>query len=228
MIGTALGELPRVRPSDLERRIALGLPFVVAGLAEAWPARTTFDHPHLLDVLGEATLPAGGLARPLPDVLARAVIFPPVTMHRPRPHVWLAPDGMTSPLHFDLPHNLNTVLRGAKEVLLFAPSESKNLYPPSLFQRDLYPSNSEVDLTRIDRRRFPKVEHASYWETTVDEGETLYIPPRYWHFVRSRGESVAVNVWFDRPGTLLERVRRKPLRLWAYDALARFHRSRLF
>jgi lysine-specific demethylase 8 len=141
------------------------------------------------------------------------VTFPAFTHLRDQANVWILPDGYVSELHFDLSHNLNTVLRGEKDVILLPPEETRNLYPVGA-------QNSRVRLFDI-AAEFHRVRRARYWKTTLGAGDTLYIPPFYWHHVRSRGESVAVNVWFHREVSRLRRMARWPRRVIVAAVLSR-------
>ncbi|MBS2016683.1 MAG: cupin-like domain-containing protein [Deltaproteobacteria bacterium] len=186
--------MERVDLATFTRRIreaAPRAPVIVTDLAAEWPALTQWTHDSLRERLG---LPAIGVGVALPEALAGEVAFPPFTRLRQQSNLWLARDGQISELHYDLPHNLNTVVRGDKEVHLFAPRERRNLYPCSAFGA-FGALNSRVRLDEVGPA-FPRVRRAHYWRTKVVAGETLYIPPFFWHHVRSGGESVAVNVWF--------------------------------
>jgi hypothetical protein len=219
-----IGDLPRFDRATFEERFRgrMHMPAIVTGLADAWPARERWTHDVLLR---ELALASAGVAKSLTPELAREVAFPSVARIVQQTNVWIFADANVSALHFDLPHNLNTVLRGEKDVVLFHPRETKNLYPSSALGSS-GPQNSRVDLDRIDDGRFPRVRDARYWQATVREGETLYIPPCHWHFVRSRGESVAVNVWFHEDDRRLRRIARWPLRVIAAAAIAKLVRSR--
>lgn len=198
----ALGELPRTDVSQLTEAIeGRRGPLVVTGLADAWPARERWTHAFLMDHFG---LSGVGYGKRLDAELARDVSFPAVARLAEQANVWMLPDGYVSELHYDLPHNLNTVLRGSKEVLLFPPTETKHLYAGSPFGA-VGPQNSRA---RLDASSdFPDLRKASYWRAVIGEGETLYIPPFHWHHVRSRGESVAANIWFHLEGRLRRVVR---------------------
>jgi [histone H3]-dimethyl/trimethyl-L-lysine36 demethylase len=43
---------------------------------------------------------------------------------------------------------------------------------------------------------FPLFQAANYQEAIVREGEMLYIPPRWWHFVKSLSTSFSVSFWW--------------------------------
>lgn len=225
----SLGALPRADVATFEElwRGRLGVPVVVTGIADPWRSRRSWTRRRLLDELG-AKDDREALSRALPHLLAREIAFPSIVEARAKrqANVWVAPDGYVSHLHFDLYENLLTVLGGEKDVLLFPPSETSRLYPHSALQHATYPSNSQVDLEHLDETRFPRVRKARFFQVTLTEDETLYIPPRFWHFVRSRGESVAVNVWFDRSDrTVVERARAVPLRLRLNNLLSRLQRG---
>jgi hypothetical protein len=223
-----VAEIARVDVKELEERIRRSPrslePVVV--VAEAWPRWT---HAYVLEKLGEEKRALGdeAVGRALVPTLEREIAFLDIARRHPMSkNVWLAPDGYVSHLHYDMPHNLNTVLRGEKEVTLFHPRESRNLYPCSPFA-EIGPMNSRVDLDDVDASRFPRVARAPRWQTTVRAGETLYIPPRVWHFVRSHGESVAVNIWFwTEPRTLVRRIADKPAALLLHTIIERAWRNR--
>ena len=47
------------------------------------------------------------------------------------------------------------------------------------------------------RRRFPHFHEAEYVEGVIAEGECVYIPRGWWHYVRSLEASVSVSFWWD-------------------------------
>lgn len=194
-------------------------PTVIVDAADDWPARERWTHEYLMGELGLSGL---GYGRTLDGELARDVRFPPVGRAREQSNVWVLPDGYVSELHFDLPHNLNTVIRGEKDVVLFHPRETRNLYPGHALFGDDGPQNSRVRLDDIGPR-FSRVRRARYWMTTIRVGETLYIPPFFWHHVRSRGESIAANVWFHTEGRV-RRVLRWPRAVKVAAAVAMIRR----
>jgi hypothetical protein len=141
------------------------------------------------------------------DVLFHDVLAPSIGRPLGMANLWIGSGGNTSSLHFDPLDGVLGVLRGRKRLVIFPPAATRNLYPI------LQPSNplgSHVDLTDLDLKRFPRVADAPYWEVDVDEGAAVYIPPGYWHMVRSEGLNMAVNMWW-RP-TFVEYWRNPALR----------------
>lgn len=54
----------------------------------------------------------------------------------------------------------------------------------------------QVDLDSPDALRFPLFSDLPYWDCILDEGEMLYIPPKFWHYVRSLSPSASVSFWW--------------------------------
>ncbi|GLH01054.1 lysine-specific demethylase 8-like [Gryllus bimaculatus] len=109
-------------------------------------------------------------------------------------NAWFGPAGTVSPLHFDPKHNLLTQVVGAKRVLLYAPEVSAALYP---HEEPLLSNTAQVDPENPDYTSFPDFQKAQAWECTLKPGDMLYIPPRWWHHVRSLSVSFSVSFWWE-------------------------------
>lgn len=55
----------------------------------------------------------------------------------------------------------------------------------------------KVDLDNIDKNEFPKVVELEFMDCILEEGEMLYIPPKWWHYVRSLTMSFSVSFWWS-------------------------------
>jgi lysine-specific demethylase 8 len=53
-----------------------------------------------------------------------------------------------------------------------------------------------VDAEQPDLARFPLFGSAPYFELTLHAGDMLYIPPRWWHYLRSLSTSFSVSFWW--------------------------------
>ncbi|KAJ0083634.1 hypothetical protein Patl1_29817 [Pistacia atlantica] len=53
-----------------------------------------------------------------------------------------------------------------------------------------------VDLDHIDETQFPKVNGLEFFDCILNEGEMIYIPPKWWHYVRSLSISLSVSFWW--------------------------------
>jgi len=82
---------------------------------------------------------------------------------------------------------------GRKYIRLYSPDESAALYPG----QGMLSNTSQVDLTNVDDQAFPDFAKARYSECILEPGQLLYIPPRWWHFVRSLSVSFSVSFWWE-------------------------------
>lgn len=55
---------------------------------------------------------------------------------------------------------------------------------------------SAVDVGAVDAERFPLFAEAAFEDTVLGPGDMLFIPNRWWHYVRSLSVSASCNFWF--------------------------------
>lgn len=99
-----------------------------------------------------------------------------------------------SPCHHDRYHNLLAQVVGEKYLRLFDVDQTEQLYP---HEDKLLWNTSRVDVESPDLDKFPKFKEAKYCECVLKAGELLYIPPKYWHYVRSLSISFSVSFWWQ-------------------------------
>lgn len=107
---------------------------------------------------------------------------------------WLGPGGTISPMHFDEKHNLLCQVFGYKRIILAAPSDSINLYP---FEGEMLKNTLQIDAEHLDFEKFPLVRNVRFYQLTLNQGDVLYIPPKWWHYVRSLSKSFSVSFWWE-------------------------------
>jgi hypothetical protein len=113
-------------------------------------------------------------------------------------NLWVGSRGSLTMLHYDAKNNFLTEMHGTKEVTLFPPTRQAEMYPHELSRPTFF--YSRVDPADVDRERFPLFPEKPGVSFELAPGETLYIPPFWWHRIRSRELSVSVNVfWWVRP-----------------------------
>ncbi|KAI7735546.1 hypothetical protein M8C21_004735 [Ambrosia artemisiifolia] len=105
-------------------------------------------------------------------------------------NAWFGPAGTVTPLHHDPHHNILAQVVGKKYVRLYPASLSEELYPHS---ESMLKNSSQVDLDNIDPNEFPKFQDLEFMDCILEEGEMLYIPPKWWHYVRSLTTSLSKN-----------------------------------
>jgi lysine-specific demethylase 8 len=110
-------------------------------------------------------------------------------------NAWFGPKGTVSSLHHDRYHNLLSQVVGEKYIRIYHPNQSNLLYPNS--SNKLLFNTSQVDVESPNLEEFPSFSKASYVECILKENEMLYIPPFFWHYVRSLATSFSVSFWWQ-------------------------------
>ncbi|PIN23549.1 putative protein, contains JmjC domain [Handroanthus impetiginosus] len=116
-------------------------------------------------------------------------------------NAWFGPPGTVTPLHHDPHHNILAQVVGKKYIRLYPASLSEELYPHS---ESMLSNSSQVDLDNIDETEFPKILDLEFLDCILEEGEMLYIPPKWWHYVRSLTTSFSVSFWWSNEGNSSE------------------------
>lgn len=109
-------------------------------------------------------------------------------------NAWFGPKGTVSPLHHDPKHNFLVQVVGSKYIRLYSPAENSKLYPHDTF---LLENTSQVDVENPDVVKFPLFNEALFSEAILRPGEMLYMPPKYWHFIKSLYISFSVSFWWE-------------------------------
>lgn len=115
-------------------------------------------------------------------------------------NAWVGTGGTRTPLHFDSYDNLLVQVVGAKYVRMYDPRYTESLYVISKTSSEdslgRQGNMSALCCEREDFNEHPFAKDVPYTETILLPGDCLYIPSRYWHYVRSLSTSVSVNYWF--------------------------------
>jgi len=137
------------------------------------------------------------------------------------PTMWLGPAHTVTPVHFDGADNLLVQIFGRKKLILIPPAQSEKLYYPCLRLGHVH--YSPVDVEDPDLEQFPKFRDATLFEVTLEPGEILFIPVRWWHHARSLETAISLNFWWYSMRSLFRM--RHPYFVFQKDRVAKKLRS---
>lgn len=106
------------------------------------------------------------------------------------PVMFLAGEGAKVQMHYDI-DNADIILChfGAKKrVIMFSPEQTKFMYHVPFSYSALF----DVDFANPDYEKYPALQKLQGFETTLEHGDALYIPPGWWHYVEYEGISYSL------------------------------------
>ena len=117
------------------------------------------------------------------------------------PRIWIG-TAIITPAHFDQSHNIAVCVAGRRRFTLFPPEQVANLYVGPLEHTPAGMPMSLVDFAEPDFDRFPRFHDAlaSAQVAELAPGDAIYMPPLWWHHVRSLERfNILVNYWWHLP-----------------------------
>jgi len=109
------------------------------------------------------------------------------------PHLWFGSAHNVTPLHYDPLDNFFLQLHGRKRFTVISPQYFDEVYPFPIEAR--FSHISEVDAEKPDPARHPRFAGVPRSEVVLEPGDLLFLPPFWWHHVRSLDVSISLNFW---------------------------------
>jgi hypothetical protein len=135
-----------------------------------------------------------GLLRHLRQDLPMPILTDGRTLDESGTGLWIGHKGNLTSLHYDGWHGCLVQLRGKKQVTLYSPDETCNLYQDSPFGMRPYTTTIPSHSKDADSSQFPNVRRARPIEWVLEPGQLLYVPPYWWHEVESLENSISFHV----------------------------------
>lgn len=126
-------------------------------------------------------------------------------------NLWIGNGESITSIHCDPYENIYTVVRGVKYFTLLPPTDAcylkEKYFPHASFSRESPGSGLQVTPTaNAPRVRWSTIMDPSRdlspdahpIHVTLRAGESMYLPPGWWHYVRQAAEiTIALNWWYD-------------------------------
>lgn len=109
-------------------------------------------------------------------------------------NAWFGPPGTITPLHHDPHHNLLAQVVGTKYVRLYHPRYTQQVRPNA---EGLTTNTSQIDLEAASSEETAVLASLQHVDCLLLPGQTLYIPPGWWHFVKAVTVSFSVSFWWQ-------------------------------
>lgn len=118
-------------------------------------------------------------------------------------NLWVGESGTISPAHYDFSDNFLTQIMGRKQVKLFSPLDTSNMYPYEIdsqyLERQSATHISKIhDTTNVAYKAHPKFKNVTCYEGIIYPGDLLYIPSGWWHEIKALDVSISVNFWWKK------------------------------
>lgn len=133
---------------------------------------------------------------------------------------WLGSRGSNTVCHYDTYGcNLVAQLYGRKRWVMFPPSDTPYMYPTRIPYEESSVF-SQVSVKSPDLNKFPEFQKVTPYVVTLEPGDVLFVPSKWWHFVESLETSISVNCWVDLPKDDAERVREAVTRTMIFSLMS--------
>lgn len=122
-----------------------------------------------------------------------------------RSYIWVSGEGNITFPHCDPCHdNILVQVRGRKRLFLWDPSQAPLLYVGGF--NDAMPGMSPVLPKHPQPEKYPDFQRATAIEAVLEEGDALFLPDGWGHYVIAESFSVSANYWYPRHQTMQKAI----------------------
>ena len=129
---------------------------------------------------------------------------------------WIGPKGTITGFHADWAENLNIQIKGKKFFYLVSPEYNNYMYISERFER--ISMTSHIDLKNFNEAKFPLFKKAKLIKVTMEEGDAIYIPRGWWHYVESLSPSINVSIHYWNIGNFFRDLIIELTKVFLHDA----------
>lgn len=108
------------------------------------------------------------------------------------PVLFVGGEGSKVVMHYDmdLANNFHFNFNGEKKVILYPPEQTGFLYkvPYSIVSMEI------IDMDDPDLEKYPALRKAKGFEARLRHGDTLFIPSKWWHFIKYETPSLSMTL----------------------------------
>ena len=108
------------------------------------------------------------------------------------PVLFVGGEGSKVVMHYDmdLANNFHFNFTGEKKVILYPPDQTGLIYkvPYSIVSMEI------IDMDAPDFDKYPALAKAKGFETRLSHGDALYIPSKWWHFIKYETPSLSLTL----------------------------------
>mmetsp|Transcript_31533 Transcript_31533/g.69533 ORF Transcript_31533/g.69533 Transcript_31533/m.69533 type:complete len:347 (-) Transcript_31533:38-1078(-) len=133
--------------------------------------------------------------------------------------LWFSSGGTKSVIHSDAQQNIHCMFAGEKRWIAWRPDSSIDTKAmgwvkdaEALSKKDPKFKNAygafagHIKALNVDTERFPGWKTLKSWQWTLEAGDCMYLPPRWFHYVEAPAQrAISVHVWFQAPSKFDEK-----------------------
>ena len=112
-------------------------------------------------------------------------------------YLFMGEAGSKTDMHTAIIQTLFIQIKGEKKWVIYAPNE--RIFIDGIAERRPY-YYSHANPNNLNDPNYPLLKHAIRYEVTLNEGDVLWFPSFYWHYVENLSENIGVTYKFTEFG----------------------------